>query len=265
MSNIVKIFEEIVKSIKSGKRIVLVTIVDAEGSTPRGIGAKMVVKENLEIVGTIGGGIIEAEAIALAKEAMETKKILRKNFDLNSKEPDSAEPICGGKLTILVEPIEPQDKLIIFGAGHIAQALVKISEILSFQIYVVDDRLEFANRNIFPTVFEVLYTKNWDDVFEKLQIDSNTYIVIVTKFHKGDEICLRKALKTDACYIGMIGSKAKARAIKEKLLNEGFSNNLIEQIHCPVGLKIGGDSPEEIAVSIAAELVQTRNKKINTN
>ncbi len=256
-----KIFEEITVLMNNGEQCSLVTITDAKGSTPREIGARMIVKKNLEIIGTIGGGSIEAEAIKLAEKAMQSGETVKKEFDLTSEDAKGTDLICGGKLTLLIEPMLPVERLIICGGGHVGRALTKIAEMLNFQIWILDDRFEYANPEAFPNVFKTVQVKNWKNPFENIPIDNKTYIVIVTRMHQGDEDCLRKSLKTKARYIGMIGSRTKVKIIKEDLIKEGFPKKDVENVHSPIGLKIGGSFPEEIAVSIAAELLQVRYQK----
>lgn len=253
-----KIYEAITELLRKGEQCALVTITDASGSTPRGVGTRMIVKKDLEIIGTIGGGIIEAEAITLASQAMKSGEIIKKKFDLSKEQSSGYDLICGGQLTILIEPMIPPEKLIICGGGHVGQALAKIADMLNFQIWIIDDREEFSNKELFPMAYKTLSADKWENAFKDVPIDDKTYIVIITRFHQGDEVCLRLALRTKARYIGMIGSKTKVKIIKEKLIEEGFPKENVENVHSPIGLKIGGSSPEEIAISIAAELIQTR-------
>lgn len=264
MVSTIKIYEEALELMRKGVRCAIVTITDAEGSTPRGVGARMIVKEDGDIIGTIGGGSVEGEAVKLALQAIKNNEILKKDFDLGFDKASESGLICGGRQTILIEPVEPIEKLIICGGGHVGQALAQIASLVNFQITIIDDREEFINPALFPPGTKTILSAKWVDAFKNATVDSNTYIVIVTRHHAGDEICLRQVLKTNAKYLGMIGSKSKVQLILDKLIKEGYDKKKIKNLHSPIGLKIGGSSPQEIAVSIAAELIQTRYQKIES-
>lgn len=165
--------------------------------------------------------------------------------------------VCGGDLEVFIEPILAAPSLFIFGGGHIALALVKMAKLVGFKIAVIDDRPEFATSERFPEAEQTLAT-DFAEAFSKLTIDKSDYIVIVTYAHKGDEVVLEGALKTEAKYIGMIGSRAKSEVVFSHLRAKGIWQELLDKVHTPVGLKINAQTPEEIAVSILAEMIQVR-------
>lgn len=252
-----KFYEKVLDLIRAGKRGAVVTIVSTQGSTPRKTGAKMLVSEDLELFGTIGGGCVEAEIIAAARVCMADRQLVVKELDLTRISRDENDMLCGGRLRVVIEPITADDQLLILGGGHVALALYQICRLLDFHITVTDDRPQFANNQRFPEADQVLAAP-YGQQFQSLSITPNTFIVIVTRAHTGDEICLRHALKSPASYIGLLGSRTKFAMLKKRLIDSGVSRTQLKRIHCPIGLDIGAVTPEEIAVSIAAELIQHR-------
>jgi xanthine dehydrogenase accessory factor len=255
------LFEEIVKMRREGRRGALATIVHTNGSIPSYESSRMLVREDGSIAGTIGGGCVEAEVWAAAKEVIGIEQPRKMTFNLNNDAGYDSGLICGGTLEVFVEPILPQPRLCIFGGGHVSTAVAKIASLAGFWIGIVDDRASFANAERFPMAGEI-YT-SWEDAFAKLQPNASTYIVIVTRGHKDDMRVLEWAAGTDARYIGMIGSKRKVLAVYKALEATGISAEKLEHVYAPVGLEIGALTPEEIAVSITSELIAIRRKAEN--
>jgi xanthine dehydrogenase accessory factor len=166
----------------------------------------------------------------------------------------------GGDL-FLVEPLCHQGTVVIFGAGHIGQKLAPLTKLVGFNTVVLDDRAEFANRERFDSADEVLVVDSFDQALKDLDIDGDSYLVIVTRGHTHDKTVLSHALRSGAGYIGMIGSRRKRDAIYAALEMEGVSPGELQRVHCPIGLNIGAETPEEIAVCIVAELIQERAGK----
>jgi xanthine dehydrogenase accessory factor len=250
-----EVYKEITKVIESGKEAALVTIISASSSTPRHIGAKMLVMPDGSIIGTIGGGAIELEAIRLAKDAIKGRKPERKHFDLiPDQEPGM---VCGGEMEIMIEPVLQIPSLYIFGAGHIALTLVKIAKLMGFSVFVIDDRAEFATKERFPDADRII-TGDFVESFDKLHIDKQSYIVIVTHGHKDDQRVLEQALRTHAPYIGMIGSRSKVKTVFDNLKAKEFEEDRIKSVHTPIGLEIYAETPEEISISIMAEIIKIR-------
>ena len=256
------IYEEIVSVKASGETAALVTVINASGSTPREEGVKMLVKIDGSLVGTIGGGRLEAEATNEALEAIRDGKTRRLKFTL--KEDEELGMICGGDVEIFIEPIISAPTLFVFGGGHIALSLVRIASDIGFKVTVIDDRPEFASPQRFPEADSTV-NEDFTNAFTKLKITKTSYIVIITHGHKYDELVLEKALATQARYIGMIGSKNKVRTIFEHLRSRGISLEVLDRVHAPIGLDIGAESPAEIAVSIAAEIIEDRRLSSPTN
>ena len=254
------IYEEIVKLRSEGRRGAIATIVNVRGSVPSFRTAKMLVRDDGSILGTIGGGCVEAEVWQAAREVMETEKPRTLCFDLNHDPRYDTGLVCGGTLEVFVEPLLPPAILYIFGAGHIAESLYKVADIAGFATVIVDDRATYANRERFPSAHEIL-AEDFDQVTSKLRLNSSSYVVIVTRGHKDDMRILRwtvQAAQSEARYIGMIGSRRKVIAIQKELLKEGVSEKAFDRLHAPIGLDIGAITPEEIAVAICAEMIAVR-------
>jgi xanthine dehydrogenase accessory factor len=250
------LFEEIIKLRREGKRGVMATIVHTNGSIPSFESSRMLVKEDGTILGTIGGGCVEAEVWAAAKDVLKDEAPRKMVFNLNNEASYDNGLICGGTVEIFVEPILPQPILYIFGGGHVSMALAKAASSAGFAIGVVDDREQFANLERFPMAREVYTT--YEDAFEKIKPNASSYLVIVTRGHRDDMRVLGWAANTDARYIGMIGSKRKVLSVYQALEREGIPSEKFEHVHAPVGLEIGALTPDEIAISIAAELIAVR-------
>jgi xanthine dehydrogenase accessory factor len=253
------IYEEIVALRRQGRRGALATIVNVRGSIPSFETAKMLVRDDGSIAGTIGGGCVEADVWQAAREVMETEKPRSLTFNLNQDPKYDTGLVCGGTLEVFVEPILPPALLYIFGAGHVSINLYKVARSAGFDLIVVDDRQSYASRERFPEAKEVI-AEDFEQVMARLHPNESSYIVIVTRGHHDDMRVLRWAVQTPARYIGMIGSKRKTISIFKELTNEGIPAHLFERVHAPVGLDIGAITPEEIAVAITAELIAVRRR-----
>ncbi len=251
-----EIYQELANVISKGERAVLATIISSQGSTPRKAGAKMLIKEDGTFVGTVGGGGTEQQLRSIVTEVMKSGQSQIVHFDLSGK--DSAlQMICGGQMDVFLEPILPPETLYFFGAGHVSQSTATIGKMLGFRVVVIDPRPEYNNSERFPEA-DSLIVEEYDSAFSKLNVDENGYIVIYTTGHVVDEQCLQFAVGTKAKYIGMIGSKKKASEVKERLLQKGVPPQQLDRAHSPIGLEIGAETPDEIAISILAEIVSVR-------
>jgi xanthine dehydrogenase accessory factor len=250
------LFEEIVRMRRAGQRGALATIVHTNGSIPSYESSRMLVREDGSLAGTIGGGCVEAEVWAAAKEVMQKESPRKMVFNLNNEATYDNGLICGGTVEIFVEPILPQPVLYLFGGGHVSMAMGKAAFSAGFGVVVVDDREAFANLQRFPMAQEVF--TSYEDAFAKIQPNASSYLVIVTRGHKEDMRVLAWAVRTSARYIGMIGSKRKVLSVYKALEQEGYRPEEMERVYAPMGLDIGALSPDEIAVSIVAELIAVR-------
>jgi xanthine dehydrogenase accessory factor len=264
----VDLFEEIVKMRRAGQRGALATIVHTNGSIPSYESSRMLVRDDGSIAGTIGGGCVEAEVWAAAKEVMHKEAPRKMVFNLNHEATYDNGLICGGTLEVFVEPIMPQPVLYLFGGGHVAMAVAKAASAAGFGIAVIDDREAFANAERFPMARDIYTT--YEEAFEKIRPNAATYLIIVTRGHKEDMRVLGWAVRTAARYVGMIGSKRKVLSVYKALENDGYRAEEFERVYAPMGLEIGALAPEEIAISILAELIAIRrnadsaaHKKLN--
>jgi xanthine dehydrogenase accessory factor len=221
--------------------------------------AKMLVRDDGSIVGTIGGGCVEAEVWQAAREVMESEKPRTLTFDLNQNPKYDTGLVCGGTLDIFIEPVLPPALLYIFGAGHVARSLCEIASHAGFDVTVVDDRESYANRERFPNAREII-AEDYELAMGRVSPSETSYIVIVTRGHRDDMRVLRWAVQTQARYIGMIGSKRKTITIFRELVKEGLPERLFERVHAPIGLDIGAITPEEIAIAVTAELIAARRR-----
>ncbi len=247
------IFEEIVAARKGNQPVVLATVIQSLGSAPREDGARMLVRPDGSIAGTIGGGAVEQkiieEALALMKGGS-SKLITYELKDIGMQ--------CGGGMSVFVEPLVPAPQLLIFGAGHIGTCLTQIGKMLEFSVTVVDNRSEFANAERLPWA-DTIIAEEYAAAIEKAAFNARTYVVILTHKHSHDYEVLEMCLKKNWCYLGMIGSRAKVAKVFDQLRAKGVTDELIQKIHSPVGIKIGANTPSEIAISILAEIIQARS------
>ncbi|HXE91399.1 MAG TPA: XdhC/CoxI family protein [Terriglobales bacterium] len=253
------LYEEIVRLRREGRKGALATIVNVRGSIPSFRTAKMLVRDDGSIVGTIGGGCVEGEVWQAAREVMESEKPRTLTFNLNADPKYDSGLVCGGTLEVFVEPVLPPATLYLFGAGHVGQHLAKVARIAGFEVVVTDDREAYANRERFPEADQI-HAEDFEQVMARLEPNESSYIVIVTRGHRDDMRVLRWAVETRARYVGMIGSRRKMIAICRELERQGVAREKLERVYSPVGLDIGAIAPEEIAVAIVAELIAVRRK-----
>jgi xanthine dehydrogenase accessory factor len=348
------IWKGAVEQIEKGRNFVLATIIAGEGSSPRHVGTRFLIQLDGTIVGTIGGGLLEARVQEFAATALREGISRRASFSFTGEGIESKEMICGGEAEVLVEFVDAGDKaraeifrrlqklaqdkstgylltnivipsggqtrggvdcllidgqgrrfgalpnsdyvlqalpeqrllkpaqlveipgyecpifvewlkahgtVFIFGAGHVGTSLAHLAAYVAFNVVVIDDREEFASPARLPDAHQVLVVDSFHKAFENLAVDEDSYVVIVTRGHAHDKTVLVQALQTNAGYIGMIGSGRKTKLVLEALLNEGFSSENIQRVHAPIGLRLGGETPAEIGVSIVAQMIQFRNRK----
>jgi xanthine dehydrogenase accessory factor len=251
------IYEELVRLRRNGQKCAIATIVQVRGSIPSYESAKLLVREDGSMAGTIGGGCVEAEVWNAAREVIATERPKHLTFNLGQDAAYDNGLICGGQLDVFVEPVVPQPRAFIFGAGHISKSLSKVATLAGFETVIVDDRESFANHERFPEAGEV-HAGNYEDVFPELVVNETSYVVIVTRGHRDDMRVLRWAVSTPARYVAMIGSKRKVIGVVKELEKEGIPRASVERIYAPMGLEIGAVSPEEIAVSVVAEMISVR-------
>jgi xanthine dehydrogenase accessory factor len=251
------VYEELVRLRRSGQKCAIATIVQVNGSIPSYESAKLLVREDGSMVGTIGGGCVEAEVWNAAREVMETERPRHLTFNLGQDAAYDNGLICGGQLNVFIEPVLPQPFAYIFGAGHISKSLSKVATLAGFATVIIDNRDQFANRDRFPEA-DSIFAEEYEDVFPKLEVNESSYLIIVTRGHRDDMRVLRWAVSTPARYIAMIGSRRKTISVVRELEKEGIPRSAFQKIHAPMGFEIGAITPEEIAVSVVAEMIAVR-------
>jgi xanthine dehydrogenase accessory factor len=344
------IAETVKRMLDNHQPFVLATIVNREGSAPRTAGTRMIIAADGRAIGTIGGGLLEARVVAAAAEVLSSRQPLMIPFDMTQSELAAMDMICGGRIEVLMEfidpgspaaavfkgwgevqrdqdhclfltvirfadgkvanidhcllkndnvfygnlpfgaatlealarnnsgavrlrtvtlgkslvlidPILPAETVFLFGAGHVAQPTARLAAFVGFRVRIVDDRSEFASKERFPEAEEIRVVPDFDSALKGLAIDRNAFVVIVTRGHMHDKTVLMQALRTEAAYIGMIGSRRKRDHIFNALLKQGFGEADLKRVHSPIGMDIGAETPEEIALSIVAELVHARAQR----
>ncbi len=350
----ISVWRAALEEFQQGRDFVFASILDVRGSSPRHVGTRFLVRRNGSIVGTIGGGLFEAEVQKFAASALESGTSHRALFSFTGKDSQSSQMICGGEVEVLVEFVSAEDKILgdiisrvltlnekrsigylftnvsmprggqiagsvdhllveehgakigripgeeealkavpdrrllkpsqiletqaleypillewlrprgtvyIFGAGHVGVCVAHLASYVNFRVVVMDDRADFVTPERIPDAEHLVALRTFDEAFKDLVVDEESYIVIVTRGHSHDRIVLDQSLRTKAVYIGMIGSRRKNRIVFERLLSDGFTREDLERVHAPIGLPIGGETPEEIGISILAEMIQIRNRK----
>lgn len=268
-----KLFTVLSAELAAGRPAVLCSIVSAQGSTPRGAGAKMLVLSDGGTVGTIGGGAVEYQAALRAGELLAEGRSETRTYDMGPV--GDAGMICGGSVELFFQYIAPgdaraleavsreaEDRVLLFGAGHVARALARVLPLAEFAVEVWDERPETVTAEAFPDA-SALRCGPYQGALEALPpVTEEDYVVVMTHGHQADFTVLSQILGTPARYIGCIGSRGKAAAVRERLLAAGFAPEDVARIHSPVGLPIGGKSPGEIAVSVAAQLIACRSGRL---
>jgi xanthine dehydrogenase accessory factor len=257
-----EVFAAVADALERGESAALVTIVSTTGSTPQRVGAKMLVFADGRMVGTIGGGCYENDAFWKAREAITSRRPLLLHYELDDDFAQETGLICGGQMSVYIEPIEPSPELYVIGAGHVGFHLANLAHDVGFRVHVVDDREKFANAERFPHATVV--TEDIPAWIERTPLQPHAYVVIVTRGHNNDLDALRALAPRDLRYLGLIGSRAKVARIYDALTGEGIPAAVLKQVHAPIGLDIGAVTPQEIAVSILAELIAVKHGKVKS-
>jgi xanthine dehydrogenase accessory factor len=249
-----QIYEEALRLKRLGRTSAIATIVECRGSSPQKQGAKMLVRDDGSILGTLGGGCLEADVRQAALMALKDGEPATLPFELTEQQGGL---VCGGTVLVYIEPLLLEPYLVILGAGHVGKQLAKLARFTGFRVLVVDDREEYANAGNIPDAHE-LAVRSFDRAFEDLPVENSTFVVVATRGHNHDLDAVKAALRTTAGYIGLLGSRRKKALLSRSLEESGFSREEITRVIIPVGLEIGSVSPEEISVSIMAQIIQKR-------
>jgi xanthine dehydrogenase accessory factor len=249
---LLNIYKEAARVRQKGGSAILVTLVSVDSAFPKGEGSKVLMKTSGEKIGFLSGGLeLENKILREGEASLKEKK--PKVLVLSSE---------NRRMEILLEPIFSEPTVYIFGGGHVSEQVAPLAKKVHFKVVVIDDREMFANRSRFPEADEVIVSE-FEKCFDKVNIDGSSYIVIVTRGHLYDGYVLEQAVKSEARYIGMIGSKKKIRTLYQNLMEKGMVKETLDRVHAPIGIDINSETPEEIAVSIVAELVKVRGESIS--
>jgi len=251
-----ELYEEVVRLTRVGVPFALATVVAHDGSSPRKSGTKMLIRSDGRTLGTVGGGRIELETMAAASVALISGDTQTLEFVLTEEYGYA----CGGRMTVFIEPQGRRPLLVMFGAGHVGRALTAVAHGCGFRVTVVDERPDWADPALLPGADRVICTPV-TDAFNSLTLDRESFVVIATPGHLHDFAAVRGCLSTEAGFIGLLGSRRKRETLLQTLETEGYDAGQRTRIVIPVGLDIGAQTPEEIAVSIVAQLISLRRVK----
>jgi xanthine dehydrogenase accessory factor len=260
---VLDVFQETIRLLETGRRGALATIISTLGSTPGKDGARMLIRDDGSTVGTVGGGCSESDIWRSAMEVMATGRPRREKHRLTAATVAETGLLCGGEFEVYIEPVGTPWVLIL-GAGHVSRALENVLKTLQWRITVIDDRDDFASPEHFAPTTEV-HCAPFESCLDGFEVSANCAIVVVTRGHQHDELALARALQTPAGYVGLIGSRGKAGAILKHLRQAGIDEDDLSRVRSPVGLPIGSQSPEEIAISISAELIAHHRGALKEN
>lgn len=252
------LYAEIAALRAEGRPGALATVIATRGSTPGRAAMKMLVRDDGSTFGTIGGGSMEEETRKTGLEVMRTERCVTRSFELSLEAVDDSELICGGTVEVFVEPLTVPS-CVIFGAGHLGRAIARVAAVAGFRVIVADDRATHCNADRFPDA-ESCLVGTFPELFKQLTpgLGPASYCVIVTRSHRLDEDCADACLRTDARYVGMIGSRKKVATCHDELRRRGHDDASVGRLRAPVGLELGAETHGEIAVAVVAQLVQER-------
>ncbi len=259
MSTPISIYEAASEAVKSGRSFALCIIIEKQGSAPRDVGSKMIVFEDGTKIGTLGGGAFERLVISEAIKALKEGKSKVLTFSFMEQSPPNTIPtglICGGLAKVYIDVVKPRPTIYLLGAGHIAKPLADIINILGFPVIVVDDNPDFANRDRYPYAKDII-VDTWEEALRKIKPNERDIIIIVYGEIEKDYKALKRAIETNVSYIGLLGSRRKVRIFLDRLKGEGIDiNKLKGRLYAPIGLDLNADTPEEVAISIIAEVLK---------
>jgi len=252
------LFEELSRILQTGRKAALCTLISKRGYGPREVGAKMLVDEEGRTLGTIGGSEMERIIIDEALKALREGRPRSVSFALGVEPREGMIPLkseCGGTVEVFIDVIQPDPRLIIIGSGHIAKPLADLAHMVGFEVVIVDDA-PTATRERFP--YAEIHSGPFEEELDRLEVRATDYVAIVHGETPYELTALRKMLRKNPAYIGLLGSRHKVERHKAKLREEGFTEDELKRIRGPIGIEIGAETPEEIAVSIMAELIKVR-------
>lgn len=252
------IYQALAELEKNNESAALCTVVKSEGSTPRHMGSKMLVYPDGKFIGTVGGGELENRVIKTALASLKTG--VGQTLAYTMSDPSRGDPgVCGGTVEVFVEPILPPALIVVIGAGHVGKAVVHLAKWLGFRVALSDDRAEFCNSESVPNA-DAYYPVPMAELVNQLKVTHQTYLVITSRGSSVDAEGLPNLLDSEAAYIGVIGSKRRWLTTVKALKEKGVAEAKIARVHSPMGLELNAETPEEIAVSIMAEIMMLKDK-----
>lgn len=253
------IWRELADLVDNHETGVICTIIRSEGSTPRHAGSKMLVYEDGRISGSVGGGELEGRIKSIAQEIMISG--IPRILEYNMSDPERGDPgVCGGRVEIYMEPITPKPTLVVVGAGHVGRAVAHLAHWSGFRVVVSDDRPEFCDPELIPEAAE-FYPCPFEELTDQFNINRSTYMVLTTRSVDIDVPGLPKILDSPAAYVGVIGSKRRWETARKQLEELGVPPEKLDRVQSPMGIDIAAETPEEIAVSIMAEIIKLARSK----
>lgn len=256
----INLLETFLDTLRAGNACAMATVIDTKGSTPRKCGAKMLVQADGSICGTVGGGKFEFLVIELARKAMLSNELCLKTFPLHECDDDSFGAICGGEITVLVEPYAMKQRLLIAGAGHCGQALANLALDCGWAVTVFDDRKEIFETPFYRDAAHRMPYVTEPNALADFPFRDDDCLVLVSRGHAEDRAALAAVLSRQPvpklAYLGMIGSKRKVHLVIEDMKANCISSEALAQVYAPIGLDIGSESPMEIAISIMGEILK---------
>ncbi len=254
-----RIFEKANELEKENKTFALATLIETDGSTPRNDSAKMIIRADKTTYGTIGGGALEQAVIKESLRCLKENKTEILDYNLDGSGRDNLKMICGGKAKVFIDVINAEPIILLLGGGHINYSISKYIDILNYKYIVIDDLEKIANKERYPNALQII-NKDFVQGIKELEVDDKYSVVIATRGHEHDYECVEEIIKTNPSYVGMIGSKKKVITTFKKLEKNGYKDE-IKKIYAPIGLDIGTQTPEEIALSIVSEILKVKSKK----
>jgi xanthine dehydrogenase accessory factor len=252
------IYQALAQVESAGESAALCTVVKSEGSTPRHVGSKMLVYSDGRFIGTVGGGDLENRVLKEAVLAITDGQARLLHY--NMADPSRGDPgVCGGQVEVFVEPVLPPPTLVVIGAGHVGKAVAHLAKWLGFRVAVSDDRAEFANQEAVPDA-DAYYPCAMNELPSQMKIDRHTFLVLTTRGSSVDASGMPALLQTQAGYIGVIGSRRRWATTVKALEAAGVSSESLRRVHSPMGLELRAETPQEIAVSIMAEILMIRDQ-----
>ncbi|TAK36035.1 MAG: xanthine dehydrogenase [Chloroflexota bacterium] len=252
------LFDSLLEASKTTARLATASIIGPDGLPQGKLGLRLFVRQDGSATGSIQGDRVQDEVVQACRAALKSGRPATLTVKIGANEAQDLGLAPGTGLEVFVDVIQSHDTLFVVGAGHIGHALARMAKVVGFEVAVVDDRKDFANRDRFPDADQVI-TADIGETVRSFPITPATYVVIVTRGHRYDESALAGVIDSPAAYIGMIGSRRRVKSVLQRLAEEGASAEAVDRIHAPIGLDIGAETPEEIAVSILAEIIQTRH------